>query len=179
MWRAVSSTSSIAFLSRLHVSMLKVTRMKTLQWTLFRGRLKWSVTLLPVQPTASTTGPTRPRLSLSSLRPKPLSPSVASPSLAISHERLRQPASSPALASHAMSTDGWNDWIFHSTDWASQAKALNTLKCTQELFVTKWAQHLLPPRRHMKPMGQAESDLCPSCLATSIETAPHVFACPK
>jgi hypothetical protein len=30
----------------------------------------------------------------------------------------------------------------------------------------------------MKRMGRAESDLCPSCLAT-IETAPHIFACPK
>ena len=68
-----------------------------------------------------------------------------------------------------MSNNGWNNWIFHSIDWdAQQAKALSTLEYTRELFVTKWA--------HMKHIGQAESDLCPSCLET-IETAPHIFAC--
>jgi hypothetical protein len=92
--------------------------------------------------------------------------------------RLRQAASSPALANHIMSTNGWNDWIFNSIDWDSQAKTLNTLEYTQELFVTKWAHNLLPTRRHMKRMGRAESDLRPSCLAT-IETAPHIFACLK
>jgi hypothetical protein len=45
--------------------------------------------------------------------------------------RLRQAASSPALANHIMSTNGWNDWIFNSIDWDSQAKALNTLEHTQ------------------------------------------------
>jgi hypothetical protein len=92
--------------------------------------------------------------------------------------QLRQAASSPALENHIMSTHGWNDWIFNSTDWGAQEKALNTLEHTQELFVTKWAHNLLLTRRHMRRMGRAESDLCPSCLAT-IETAPHIFACPK
>jgi len=76
-----------------------------------------------------------------------------------------------------MTKNGWNDWIFHSIDWDVQAKALSTLQYNQELFVTKWAHNLLPTRRHMTRLGKAESDLCPSCLAT-IETAPHIFACP-
>ena len=42
--------------------------------------------------------------------------------------------------------------------------------------MTKWAHNLLPARHHMKYIGQAELDLCPSCLA-AIETAPHIFAC--
>jgi hypothetical protein len=92
--------------------------------------------------------------------------------------RLRQAASSPALEQHIMAKNGWNDWIFNSIDWDSQAKALSTLEYTQELFVIKWAHNLLPTRRHMKRIGQAESELCPSCLAT-IETAPHIFACPR
>ena len=91
--------------------------------------------------------------------------------------RLRQAASSPKLKEYIMTKNGWNDWIFHSIDWDAQAKALNTLQYTQELFVTKWAHNLLPTRRHMQRIGKAESDLCPSCLET-IETAPHIFACP-
>ena len=67
---------------------------------------------------------------------------------------------------HIMTKNGWNDWIFHSIDWDAQAKALNTLQYTQELFVTKWAYNLLPTRRHMQRIGKAESDLCPSCLET-------------
>jgi len=48
-----------------------------------------------------------------------------------------------------MTKNGWNDWIFHSIDCDAQAKALNTLQYTQELFVTKWDHHnLLPTRRH-------------------------------
>ena len=92
--------------------------------------------------------------------------------------RLRQAASSPALEKHIMLKNGWNDWIFNSIDWDAQAKALGTLEYTQELFVTKWAHNLLPTRRHMKRIGQAESDLCPSCLETE-ETAPHIFACER
>jgi len=90
--------------------------------------------------------------------------------------RLRQATSSAALQQHTMSMNGWNDWIFHSIDWDAQAKALSTLEYTQELVVTKWAHSLLLTRRHMKRIGRAESDLCPSCLQT-IETAPHIFAC--
>jgi hypothetical protein len=90
--------------------------------------------------------------------------------------RLRLAASSPDLERHIMTKNGWNDWIFNSIDWDSQAKALNTLEYNQEIFVIKWAHNLLPTRRHMKRIGQAESDLCPSCLATE-ETAPHIFAC--
>jgi hypothetical protein len=92
--------------------------------------------------------------------------------------RLRQAASSPALEEHIMLKNGWNDWIFNSIDWDVQAKALNTLEYTQELFVTKLAHDLLPTRRHMHRIGKAESDLCPSCLET-IETAPHIFACER
>jgi hypothetical protein len=92
--------------------------------------------------------------------------------------RLRQGASSPALAQHIMTANGWNAWILNSIAWDSQSKALGTLEHTQEIFVTKWAHNLLPTQRHMKRIGQAESDLCPSCLAT-IETAPHIFTCPK
>ena len=77
-----------------------------------------------------------------------------------------------------MAKNGWNDRIFQSIDWDAQAKALSTLEYNQELFVTKWAHNLLLTRRHMKRIGQAESDLCPSCLET-IETAPHIFACPR
>jgi hypothetical protein len=90
--------------------------------------------------------------------------------------RLRQAARCPALQKHVVSKNGWNDWIFHSVEWDAQAKALGTLEQTQELFVIKWAHDLLPARHHMKRIGQAESDLCPSCLET-IETAPHIFAC--
>ncbi len=92
--------------------------------------------------------------------------------------RLRLAASSPALEKHIMTKNGWNDWIFHSIDWDAQAQALNTLEYNQELFVVKWAHDLLPTRRHMHRMGRAESNLCPSCLAT-IETATHIFACPR
>jgi hypothetical protein len=91
--------------------------------------------------------------------------------------RLRLAASSPALEKHLIAKNGWNDWIFHSIDWDTQAAALNTLQYSQELFVTKWAHNILPTRRHMKRMGKAESDLCPSCLDT-VETAHHIFACP-
>ena len=83
--------------------------------------------------------------------------------------RLRQAASSPKLQEHIMEKNGWNDWIFQSINWDVQAKALSTLAYTQELFVTKWAHNLLPTRRHMYRIKQAESDLCPSCLET-IET---------
>jgi hypothetical protein len=76
-----------------------------------------------------------------------------------------------------MTTNGWAQWTFRSIDWDAQAKALNTLEYTQELFAIKWAHNLLPTQRHMKRLGQAESDLCPFCLAT-IETAPHIFGCP-
>jgi hypothetical protein len=83
------------------------------------------------------------------------------------------------FAQHIMATNGWNDWILNSIHWDSQAKALSTQECTQELFVTKWVHNLLRTRRHhMKPIEQAESDLRPSCLAT-VETAPRIFACPK
>jgi hypothetical protein len=92
--------------------------------------------------------------------------------------RLRQAASSPALAQRIMTANGWNTWILNSIAWDSQSKALGTLEHTQEIFVTKWAHNLLPIRRHMKRIGQAESDLCPSYLSI-IETAPHIFACPK
>jgi hypothetical protein len=90
--------------------------------------------------------------------------------------RLGLAASSPALEKHIMSKNGKNDWIFHSVEWDAQAKALGALKHTQELFVVKWAHNLLHARSHVKCVGQAESDLCPSCLET-IETAPHIFAC--
>jgi len=36
----------------------------------------------------------------------------------------------------------------------------------------------LPTRRHVARMGKAESNLCPSCLATTV-TAPHIFACER
>jgi hypothetical protein len=50
------------------------------------------------------------------------------------------------------------------------------LEYTPEHFNTRWAHNLLPTRRHMKRIKQAESDLCPFCLATE-KTAPHIFAC--
>jgi hypothetical protein len=92
--------------------------------------------------------------------------------------RLRLAASSPAIEQHIMSKNGWNNGVFRSIDWGSQSTALNTLEYTQELFAIKWAHNLLPTRRHMKRIGQAESDLCPSCFAT-IETAPHIFTCER
>jgi hypothetical protein len=52
-----------------------------------------------------------------------------------------------------MNKKGWNDWIFNSIDWDSQAKALSKPKYTQEQFITKWAHNLLPTRRHMKQSG--------------------------
>jgi hypothetical protein len=61
---------------------------------------------------------------------------------------LRQAASSPALAQHIMTANGWNAWILNSIAWDSQSKALGTLEHTQEIFVTKWAHNLLPTRRH-------------------------------
>jgi hypothetical protein len=91
---------------------------------------------------------------------------------------LRQAAISPALEKHIMTTNVWNKRILRSIDWDTQAKALSTLKYTQELFAIKWAHNLLPTRRHMQRIGKAESDLCPSCLQT-IKTAPHIFTCPQ
>ena len=59
---------------------------------------------------------------------------------------------------------------------ASQAKALSTLRYTQDLLITKWTHKLLLAPWHMNHIGQAKSDPCLSCLKT-IETAPHIFAC--
>ena len=77
-----------------------------------------------------------------------------------------------------MEKSRWNDWIFHSTDWDTQAKALSTLECAQELFITKWAHNLLPAQRRVKRAGRAKSDLCPSCLETT-DAAPHGSACKR
>jgi hypothetical protein len=41
--------------------------------------------------------------------------------------------------------NGWNNWIFNSIGWDSQAKDLITLKHKQELFVTKWAHNIGTP----------------------------------
>jgi hypothetical protein len=46
------------------------------------------------------------------------------------------------------------------------------------IFQIKWTRNLLASRRHMKRISQAESDLCPSCLAI-VKTAPHIFACKR
>jgi hypothetical protein len=92
--------------------------------------------------------------------------------------RLRQAASSPALETHLLQKYGWTDVILKSIAWDTQAKALGTLEYTQEQFAIKWAHGILPTRRHMKRMGKAESELCPSCRAT-LETAPHIFACER
>jgi hypothetical protein len=77
-----------------------------------------------------------------------------------------------------MNKNGWKDWMFNSVEWDSQGKALGMLENNQDVFVIKWAHNLLPTRKHMKRIGQAKVDLCPSCLETT-ETAPHVFACER
>jgi hypothetical protein len=92
--------------------------------------------------------------------------------------RLRQAASSPALEKYLQDTYHWSDRTLQSIDWDTQAKALSTLEYTVEQFAIKWAHGMLLTRRHMKCIGQAKSDLCPSCLAT-VETAPHIFACTR
>ncbi len=92
--------------------------------------------------------------------------------------RLRLAASSPDLEKRIKARNGWSDWIFNSVDWDVPHKAVNTLEHNQQDFVTKWANNILATRRHMKRIGQAESDLCPSCLKTE-ETAPHIFACER
>jgi hypothetical protein len=74
--------------------------------------------------------------------------------------RLRLAESSPAMEKYMMTKNGWTKWTLQSINWDVQATALRTLEYTQELFAIKWAHHALPTHKHMKRLGQAESDFC-------------------
>jgi hypothetical protein len=47
-----------------------------------------------------------------------------------------------------------------------------------QIFITKFAHEHLPTRKHMKRIGEAETDKCPACQHT-IETAWHILSCEK
>jgi hypothetical protein len=49
---------------------------------------------------------------------------------------------------------------------------------SQKIFIIKFAHEHLPTRKHMKRIGEAESDKCPSCLEC-VETAWHILSCPN
>jgi hypothetical protein len=93
--------------------------------------------------------------------------------------RLRQAASSPNLHNHIILRNHWTVEIFQSINWeALGKKALATLEHITQIFITKFAHEHLPTRKHMKRIGEAESDKCLACLYT-IETSWHILSWAK
>jgi hypothetical protein len=91
-------------------------------------------------------------------------------------KRLRQAASSPNLRNRMQLRNSWSAQTFQSINWEAPSKALNTLEHNTQICITKFAHEHLPTRKHMKRIGEAESDKCPACLHT-IETAWHILSC--
>jgi hypothetical protein len=91
-------------------------------------------------------------------------------------KRLRQATSSPNLRNRMQIRNSWNAQTFQSINWEAPSKALDTLEHSTQIFITKFAHEHLPTRKHMKRIGEAESDKCPACLHT-IETAWHILSC--
>jgi hypothetical protein len=92
--------------------------------------------------------------------------------------RLRLAASSPNLRNRIIIRNNWTEQIFQSIHWEAPGKAIAMLEHSTQIFVTKFAHEHLPTRKHMKRIGEAESDKCPSCLHT-IETLWHILSCDK
>jgi hypothetical protein len=67
---------------------------------------------------------------------------------------------------------------FQSINWEVPGKALATLDHSTTIFIIKFAHEHLPTRKHMKRIGEAESDKCPSCLHT-VEDSWHILSCPE
>jgi hypothetical protein len=92
--------------------------------------------------------------------------------------RFRLEASSPDLRKRMILRYKWNNQIFQSINWEVPDKALSTLEHSPQIFITKFAHEHLPTRKHMKRLGEAETDKCPACLQTT-ETAWHILSCEK
>jgi hypothetical protein len=90
--------------------------------------------------------------------------------------RLRLTANSPDMRNRLITRNNWTEHIFQSIHWDTPGKALATLEHSTRIFITKFAHEHLPTRRHMKRIGEAESDQCPSCRNTT-ETSWHILNC--
>jgi hypothetical protein len=90
--------------------------------------------------------------------------------------RLRLAASSPDLHNRMITRNNWSAQIFKSMHWDAPGKALMTLEHSTQIFLTKFVHEHLPTRKHMKKIGETDSDKCPSCLHTT-ETAWHMLNC--
>jgi hypothetical protein len=93
-------------------------------------------------------------------------------------QRLRLAASSPNIRQRLILRNNWSPNTFDSINWEVPGKARATLEHNPQIFITKFAHEHLPTCQHMKRIGKAESDLCPSCL-TSVETLWHILSCPN
>jgi hypothetical protein len=90
--------------------------------------------------------------------------------------KLRMAASSPDLQNRMITRNNWSTQIFKSIHWDAPGKALMTLEHSTQIFLTKFVHEHLPTRKHMKKIGETDSDKCPSCLHTQ-ETAWHMLKC--